>query len=184
MEGEQFPVKVHYHGTASHADLAPMLDELESRFGIADLTVTRPDPTQPGRGGAFSIALALTVDLNTVVSAVAGITTAGAAIYAKAFLEELGKQDAKAFRQKLLRVPVLGHGPSRDLSLNGLSIMVGIVQFYIDSPMTEQELASALEQAAELVAKMPEARVNNPSGASGWPIIWNAASQSWRVSKV
>jgi hypothetical protein len=181
VEGERFPVKMHYYGTAAYADLAPVLDELESRFGGIDLTVSRLDSNSKV-GGAFSIALALTVDLNTAVNAVAGITAAGAVIYAKAFLEELGKQDAKALRQKLLRVPVLNPVPHKGLSLNGLSVRVGTVQFYIDSPMTEPELASALQQAAELVATMPEGRVNNPTGASGWPVTWDSTSQSWRDS--
>jgi hypothetical protein len=128
--------------------------------------------------GPFPYALELAVDLNTLV----GVIGVGAAIYAKAFLEELGKQDAKAFRQKLLKIPVLGPGPRRDQTLTPLSIMVGSVQFYIGSPMTEQELASALQQAAELVANLPEERVNNPSGAGGWPVTWESTSQSWRDS--
>jgi hypothetical protein len=154
---------------------------LEARFGSLDFTVSRPDPNAPGRGGPFPVALDLTVDLNTllVVSAVS-IISKGAATIAEAFLAELGKEGAKAFRQKLLSVPVLSRGPREDLSLTPLSIMVGTVQFYIDSPMTEQELASALQQAAELVAKMPEGRINNPSGASGWPITWDSSSQSWK----
>jgi hypothetical protein len=176
MEGERLPVKVRYYGTESYSDLAPMLDELEARFGSLDFTVSRPDPNALGQGGPFPVALAITVDLNSVGDVVA----AGAALVAGGFLTELGKEGAKAFRQKLLKIPVLSPSPRRDLSLTAVSFMMGTVQFYIGSPMTEQELASAFQQAAELVAEMPEGRVNNPSGASGWPIIWDPTSQTWQ----
>ena len=177
MEGERFPVTVRYYGTESYADLAPMLDELESKFSSIDFTVARPDP-KPRGGGPFPVALALTFDLNTL----GAVISAGAAIYAGAFLAELGKQDAKALRQELLKIPVLGPGPRKDLSRTPLSIMVGTVQFYIDAPMTEKELAVALQQAAKLVESMPEGRVNNAQGISGWPITWDSSTRSWQVA--
>jgi hypothetical protein len=136
----------------------------------------RQYPNPPNRGGPFPVALQLTVDLNTIV----GLVGVGAATIGKAFLEELGKEGAKALRQKMLKIPVLGPGPREDLSRIPVSLMIGTVQVYIDSPMTEEELAIALQRATKLVAKMPEERVNNPSGASGWPITWDSMSQSWK----
>jgi hypothetical protein len=174
MEDERFSIKVNYYGNASYAALAPVLDELESEFGSIDFQVSRPDPEFRG-GGPFPITLGLTLDIATVTD----IIKVAAGLYGAAFLAELGKQDAKSLRQKLLRIPVLNRGPRQDLSHFPLSIMVGTVQFYIDSPMTEEELAFAMQKAAELVAKMRDGRVNNPSGASGWPIGWNPASRSW-----
>ena len=61
-EGERFPVRIHYRGKAPYSDLAPALDELESKFGSVDFMVSRPRP--PAAGGAFPVALALAVDLN------------------------------------------------------------------------------------------------------------------------
>jgi hypothetical protein len=174
MEGERFLVRVRYNGTKSYADLAPVLDEMVSRFGSLDTEVARPKP--PFAGGAFPFALQLALDLNNLV----GVVSAGAAVYGAAFLAELGKQDAKALRQKLLKIPVLDVSAHSVLSPTPVSLMVGTVQFYINSPMTEQELATALQKAAELVATMPEGRVNNPTGASGWPITWDSNSQSWK----
>ena len=176
MQGKRFPVTVRYYGKESFADLAPMLDELESRFGSVETAIVRPHPRPPAAGGAFPFALQLALDLNTLVD----VVSAGVAVYGAAFLAELGKQDAKALRQKLSEVIVRGRDSRKGLRLGPFSIMVGTVQFYINSPMTEQELAIALQEAAELVAKMPEGRVNNPSGASGWPITWDSSSQSWK----
>jgi hypothetical protein len=173
--GERFPVTGRYYGTASYSDLAPLLDELESRFDSGDFSVSRPDPNFRG-GGPFPVALELTLDLNSLMD----VIKAGAAVYGASFLAELAKQDAKALRQKLLAIPALSRGPREDLSLTPLSIMVGTVQFYVDTPMKEQELAIAMQKAAEFVAKMPEGRVNNPSGTSGWPIGWDSSSKSWK----
>lgn len=173
MVEERFSVGVHYNGQESHADLAPVLDELESMFGIVNITISRPDPNQPGRGGGFGSALQLTLDLTSVLD----LAKVAAGIYAAAFIAALADADAKALRQKLLKIAVLDPRPSGNVSVTALamSLVIGSVQFYVGSPMTEQELAIAFQQAKELVATMPDERIRT----TGWPISWDAATKSW-----
>jgi hypothetical protein len=178
VEDERFPVQVRYYGTASFTELAPMLDELHTRFGRVSAVVQTPEPhpsLPPRGGGGYPLSLELAFNLHTI----GGFVLAGAALYAGGVLTELGKQDAKALRQKLLKVSVLGKPPPEILRPFALSLKVGTVQFYIDGPMTEEEFASALQLATALVAKLPDERVNHPRRNSGWPVTWDSSSQSW-----
>jgi hypothetical protein len=123
----------------------------------------------PGRGGGFPITLELAFEA----------VTAGAALYAATFLSEMAKDHYKTLRQKIVDLRTRAKAPLAIERSFPLMIVVGGLSFYIETPITEPDLAIALRGAAELAFAVPDARLLPWDGSKGWPIIWDPASKSW-----
>jgi hypothetical protein len=170
MDRQTVPVRVTYYGNAAYSDLSPLLDELQTTAYDVDAKIRLPRPEDYGKGGPFPVTLEMAFDF----------AKAGGAIYAARFIAELGKDHYQLLRQKIVEMRRKSAGAETVERNFPLSIMFGTTQFYIDTPITEKEFSDALLAAASLVKSMPDERLNNPSGASGWPITWDASAKTWR----
>lgn len=170
MDRPYVTVQVRHFGTASYADLAPVLDALKAQYGSAGARVTAPDGS--GRGGGFSVPLDIVFEVAERVGPVA-------AWVFKDLIHEMTTDAYRGVRQAIVDFRERHRKPELGGWVMPFSIIVGGLRFVVEPPLTADELAFALNTAHALADTLPDEKVGNPKGPGGHYYAWDAAARTW-----
>jgi len=147
----------------SNADIAPLLDELNTRYAVVN---TSSYSHEPPAAGLTEIALV--------------ITASGAAIYLKAFIESWAADDAKALRKHLSSITKRGRKNKWGRHFVPFELRLGSVQFYFHESLDEDEILERIRAAVELVRSLPDEAFEGPGRESGHGLWWDRCRREWR----
>jgi hypothetical protein len=150
----------------SYSDIAPLLDELNTRYAVVE---TSASSHEPPAAGLTEIALI--------------ITASGAAIYLKAFLEAWAAEDARAIRTHLASLTQKGRKNRLGRHFVPFRIELGAIRFSFHERLSdEDEVLERLRAAVELVQSLPDEAFQGSGGPGEMGLWWDRNRREWRGS--
>lgn len=158
-------ISVQSYSFVSFGELAPFLDELNSKYNSVEATVYDFEPPAAG----FS-EIAVTVAVAAPIA------------YLSSLLATWAAEDAKALRQRLLGVMRRSKQNPSGRRYLPMRVELGRVRFYFHDDVTEEELVGRLRAAHEFAASLPEAAFEGEPGPGEYGLYWDKKTNSWKGS--